>query len=128
MDLLSADAFDKFQEFCNLYVFDMNGDENCRDEWEELIRQCDSEGEEIEVNNYERRIGIQNDFEERLIDERTRCIALDQLKAWSIYVEDKTLAKAAYRNFLVSIFFLSMQCDIVVVSSHIIYSTGAIQP
>ena len=128
MDLLSADAFDKFQELCDLYVFDTDGDDNCRSDWENLIQKCDSVGEEIEVNDYERQIGIQNDFEERSIDERARCIALDQLKAWSVYIEDKPIAKAAYRNFLVSIFFLCMQCDIVVVSSHIIYSTGAIQP
>jgi hypothetical protein len=120
MDLLSADAFGKFQELCDLYVFDREGDENCRDDWGSLIKKCDSEDEEIEVNDYERQIGIQNDFEERLIDERARRIVFDQLKAWSVYVKDKPLVKAAYHNFLVSIVFLCMQCDIVVVSSHII--------
>ena len=128
MDLLSADAFGKFQELYDLYVFDTDGDENCREDWGSLIEEFDSEDEEIEMNNYERQIDIQNDFEERSIDERARRIAFDQLKVWSVYVEDKPLAKAAYHNFLVSIVFLCMQCDIVVVSSHIIYSTGAIQP
>ena len=120
MDLLSADAFGKFQELCDLYVFDTEGDENCREDWGSLIEKCDSEDEEIEVNDYERQIGIQNDFEERSIDERARCIAFDQLKAWSVYVEDKPIAKAAYRDFLVSVFFLYVQCDIVVTLSHII--------
>jgi hypothetical protein len=129
MDLLSADAFGKFQELCDLYVFDTEGDENCREDWESLIDKCDSEDEEIDVNDYERQIGDQNDFEERSIDERARRIAFDQLKAWSIYVEDKPLAKAAYHNFLVSIVLLfACNCDIVVVLSHIISSTGAIQP
>ena len=129
MDLLSADAFGKFQELCDLYLFDTEGDENCREDWGSLIKEFDSKDEEIEMNNYERQIDIQNDFEERSIDERARRIAFDQLKAWSIYVEDKPLAKAAYHNFLVSIVLLfACNCDIVVVLSHIISSTGAIQP
>ena len=129
MDLLSADAFGKFQELCDLYVFDTEGDDNCREDWGSLIDKCDSEDEEIEMDDYERQIGDQNDFEERSIDERARRIAFDQLKAWSIYVEDKPLAKAAYHKFLVSIVLLfACNCDIVVVLSHIISSTGAIQP
>ena len=129
MDLLSADAFGKFQELCDLYVFDTEGDDNCREDWGSLIDKCDSEDEEIDVNDYERQIGDQNDFEERSIDERARHIAFDQLKAWSIYVEDKPLAKAAYHDFLVSkVLLFACNCDIVVVLSHIISSTGAIQP
>ena len=129
MNLLSADAFGKFQELCDLYKFDTDGDENCREDWGSLIKEFDSEDEEIEMNNYERQIDIQNEFEERSIDERARRIAFDQLKAWSVYFEDKPLAKAAYHNFLVSIVLLfACNCDIVVVLSHIIYSAGAIQP
>ena len=129
MDLLSADAFGKFRELCDLDVFDTEGDDDCREDWGSLIDKCDSEDEEISVNDFERQIGIQNDFYESSIDERARRIAFDQLKAWSIYVEDKPLAKAAYHNFLVSIVLLfACNCDIVVVLSHIIYSTGAIQP
>ncbi len=129
MDLLSTNAFGKFQELCDLYVFDTDGDENCREDWGSLIDKCDSEDKEIDVSNYERQIGDQNDFEERSIDERARRIAFDQLKAWSIYVEDKPLAKAAYHNFLLSKFLLfACNCDIVVVLSHIISFTGAIQP
>ncbi len=51
MDLLSADAFGKFQELCDLYVFDTEGDENCRDDWGSLIEKCDSEDEEIPLSN-----------------------------------------------------------------------------
>ncbi len=122
------DAFDKFQELCDLYVFDTDGDDNCRSEWEDLIQKCDSEDEEIDLDDHGRQIGLQNNFEERSDNVRNQRIALDQIKAWSLYVEDKPVEKAAYRKFLVSIFFLCMQCDIVVTSSHIIYSTGAIQP
>jgi hypothetical protein len=128
MGLLSADAFDKFQELFDLDVFDTNGDDNCRSEWEYLIQKCDSDDEEIDLDNYKRQIGLQNDFEERSDNVRDQLIVLDQIKAWSLYVEDKPVKKAAYCKLLVSIFFLCMQCDIVMTSSHIIYSTGAIQP
>jgi hypothetical protein len=126
--LLSADAFRKFQELCNLEVFDTNGDDNFRSEWETLIQKCDSDDEEIDLDDYERQIGLQNDFEERSEDVCDQLIALDQLKVWSLYIEHKPVEKAAYCKFLVSIFFLCMQYDIIVTSSHIIYSTGAIQP
>ncbi len=128
MGLLSADAFGKFQELCDLDVFDTNGDDNCQSEWEDLIQKCDSDDEEIDLDDYERQIGLRNNFEERSDVVRDNLIAHDQLRVWSLYVEHKPVEKAAYRKFLVSIFFLCMRCDIVVTSSHIIFSTGAIQP
>ena len=128
VELLSADALGKFQDLCDLDVFDTDGDNYCRSEWEDFIRSCDSEDEEIGLDNFERQIDLRNDFEQRSINVRDQCIALDQIKAWSLYVEDKPVEKAAYRKFLVSIFFLCMQCDTVVTLSHIIYPIGAIQP
>ena len=129
MDLLSTDAFGKFQELCDLYVFDTEGDENFREDWGSFINECDPEDEEMDASDYERQIEDRNDFYESSIDERARRIAFDQLKAWSMYVEDKPLAKAAYHDFLVSVVLLfACNCDIVVVLSHIISSTGAIQP
>ncbi len=128
MGLLSADAFERYQELCKLDVFNKHGDENCRSDWETLIAKCNSDDEEIDIDDYERQIALQNKFEERSDDVRNTLIAYDQLRAWSLYVEHKPVKMAAYRKFLVSIFFLCMQCDIVVTSSHIMYSTGAIQP
>ena len=89
---------------------------------------CNSDDEEIDIDDYERQIAARNNFEESSDDVRDNLIAYDQLRAWSLYVEHKPVEMAAYRKFLVSIFFLCMQCDIVVTLSHIIYSTGAIQP
>ena len=120
-ELISTDAFGKFRELCDWGVFNTIGDEHCRSEWGDFVQSCNPEDEEIPLDDYERQIGIQNDFEQKSIDERARCIAFDQLKAWSVYVEDKPIAKAAYRDFLVSIFFLYVQCDIVVTLSHIIF-------
>ena len=128
MGLLSADAFERYQELCELEVFNKHGDENRRIDWEALIEKCNSDNEEIDIDNYERQIALRNDFEDRSDDVRDKLIAYDQLRAWALYVEHKPVEMAAYRKFLVSIFFLCMQCDIVVTSSHIIYSTGAIQP
>ena len=116
MDLLSADAFGKFQELCDLYVFDTEGDEDCREDWGSFITDCNSEDEEMDASDYEREIDNRNDFYESSIDERARRIAFEQLTAWSMYVEDKPLAKAAYRDFLVSIVRLfACNFDIVVV-------------
>jgi hypothetical protein len=62
VDLLSTDAFSKFQELCDLDVFDTDGDDYCRSEWEDFIRNCDSEDEEIELDNFKRQIDLRNDF------------------------------------------------------------------
>ncbi len=126
--LLSADAFERYQELCELGVFNKHGDENRRSDWETLIAKCNSDDEEIDIDDYECQIALRNDFEDRSDDVRNKFIAYDQLRAWSLYVEHKPVKMAAYCKFLVSICFLCMQCNIVVTSSHIIYSTGAIQP
>jgi len=102
-DLLSTDSFGKFQELCDLDVFDTAGDENVREDWGSFITKCDPEDEEMDASDYEREIDNRNEFYENSIDERARRIAIEQLTAWSMYVDDKPLAKAAYRDFLVSI-------------------------
>ena len=127
MGLLSADAFERYQELCELEVFNKHGDENRLIDWKSLTEKCNSDDEEIDIDDYERQIALRNEFEDRSDDVRNKLIAYDQLRAWALYVEHKPVEMAAYRKFLVSIFFLCMQCNIVVTSSHIIYSTGAIQ-
>ncbi len=126
--LLSADAFERYQELCKLEVFNKHRDENRLIDWKSLIEKCNSDNEEIDIDDYERQIALRNEFEDRSDDVRDKLIAYDQLRAWALYVEHKPVEMDAYRKFLVSIFFFCMQCDIVVTSSHIIYSTGAIQP
>ena len=102
-DLLSTDSFGKFQELCDLDVFDTEGDDTLREDWGSFITKCDPEDEEMDASDFEREIEDRNDFYESSIDERARRIAIEQLTAWSVYVDDKPLAKAAYRDFLVSI-------------------------
>ncbi len=111
--LLSADALARYQEMCELEVFNRDGDENRRIDWEDLIVKCNSDDEEIDIDNYERQIALRNDFEDKLDDVRDKLIAHDQLRAWALYVEHKPVEMAAYCKFLVSMCFLCMQCNIV---------------
>jgi hypothetical protein len=118
--LLSADALTRYQELCKLEVFNRDGDDN-RD-WENLIDKCNSDDEEIDIDDYERQISLRNDFENRSDDVRNKLIAYDQLRAWALYVKHKPVEMAAYRKFLVSICFLYMQCNIVVtILSHYLF-------
>ena len=48
--LLSADALERYQELCELEVFNRDGDENRRIDWETLIDKCNSDNEEIDIN------------------------------------------------------------------------------
>ncbi len=120
--LLCAEALTRYQELCELEVFNRDGDDNRRIDWENLIDRCNSDDEEIDIDNYERQITLRNDFEDNSYDVRDKLIAYDQLRAWVLYVEHKPVEMAAYRKFLVSICFLCMQCNIVVtIVSHYLF-------
>ncbi len=120
--LLCADALTMYQELCEGEVFDRDGDENRRIDWEDLIDKCNSDDEEINIDDYERQITLRNDFDDKSDDVRDKLIAYDQLRAWALYVEHKPVEMAAYRKFLVSICFLCMQCNIVVtIVSHYLF-------
>jgi hypothetical protein len=120
--LLSADALMRYQELCELEVFNRDGDDNRRADWEDLIDKCNSDDEEINIDDYERQIALRNDFENRSDDVRDKLIAYDQLRAWALYVEHKPVEMAAYCKFLVSICFLCMQCNIVMtIVSHCLF-------
>ncbi len=126
--LLSADALTRYQELCEGGVFDRDGNDNRRADWKDLIDKCNSDDEEIDIDNYEQQISLQNDFEDKSDDVRDKLIAHDQLRAWSLYVEHKPVEMAAYCKFLVSIFFLCMQCNIVVtiVSHYLFYRCNTV--
>ena len=119
--LLCAKALTRYQELCEGEVFDRDGDDDRRADWENLIDKCNSKDEEIDINNYARQISLQNDFEDKSDDMRDKLIVYDQLRVWSLFVKHKPVKMAAYCKFLVSICFLCMQCNIVVtiVSHHL---------
>jgi hypothetical protein len=98
-ELLSTDAFGKFRELCDWGVFDTVGDDHCRSKWDGFIQSCNPEDEEIALDDFERRIELQNDFEQKLIDERAQCIAFDQLEVWSVNVESSPSRRLRIATF-----------------------------
>ena len=108
-------------------VFDKDGNDDRRTEWENLVEKCNSDDEDVDVNDYERQFSLRDKFEAKLKDMRDKVIVYDQLKAHSLYLEHKPAELAAYRKFLVSICFLCIHCNIAVtiVSHH--YSVGVVQ-
>jgi len=75
--LLSADAFVRYQELCELEVFNKHGDENRLIDWKSLTKKCNSDDEEIDIDDYERQIALRNEFEDRSDDVRDKLIAYD---------------------------------------------------
>ena len=53
-DLLCTNDLSRYQELCDMDVFNKDGNENCQAEWENLVEKCNSDDEDIDVNNYER--------------------------------------------------------------------------
>ena len=89
-------------------VFDKDGDDDCRTEWENLVKKCNSDDEEVDANNYEQQFSLRDKLEAKSKNMRKLAIAYEQLKAYSLYLEHKPAELAAYRKFLVSICFLCM--------------------
>ena len=126
-DLLCTADLTRYQELCDGGVFDKTGDDDRRTEWEDLVKKCNSDDEDIDSSNFEHQFSHRNEFEVKLKDMRDKLIAYDQIRVWSLYVEHKPAELAAYCKFLVSICFLCIHCNIAVtiVSHH--YSVGVVQ-
>ncbi len=118
-DLLGSDELERYRELC-----DKNDDENRQSEWENLLEKFDPDDEFIDASRYD----FVDDFEEKTELTRERLIAYHQLKAFSLYLEDKPTELAAYRRFLVSIFLMVLAFIIIVmmlISHH--HSVGSLQ-
>ena len=50
-DLLCTDDLSRYQECCDWEVFEEAGAENCQAKWEELVKKCDPDIEDINLNN-----------------------------------------------------------------------------
>jgi hypothetical protein len=108
--LLGSDELERYRELC-----DKNDDKNHQSEWEDLLEKFDPDNEFIDAGRYD----FVDDFEEK---------AEFQLKAFSLYLEDKPTELAAYRRFLVSIFSMVLATIIIfmiIISHH--HSIGALQ-
>ncbi len=107
-DLLCTDDLSRYQELCEGGVFNKNGNDDRRAEWENLVEKWDPDSEDIDVNNYERQAYLRDEIEDESKNMRDKVIAHDQLKVYSLYLEHKPVELAAYHKFLVSICFLCM--------------------
>jgi len=96
--LLSAEDFWRYQELIDKEYFEYDCEENRLDEWRDLCAKFDPDDEDIGSSDHEGQMNLRDDFENNLI-------AYHQLKAFSLYLEDKPTEFAAYREFLVSIFY-----------------------
>ena len=112
-DLLGTDDYWGYQELFNKDVFDKDGDENRLTEWEDLLEKFYPD-EEFQSSDYEGQANLRDDFESKSKVMRERLIAYHQLKAFSLYLEDKLTELAAYRRFLVGIFSLVLAFIIIV--------------
>ena len=77
---------------------------NRQTEWVELLKKFDPNDEDVESSDFEGQANLRGDFENNLKVMSERVIAYHQLKAYSLYLEDKPVELAAYCEFLVSVF------------------------
>jgi hypothetical protein len=100
--LLTAQDFYRYQA-----LHDGSDDENRQSEWNELLKRFAPDDEEIRSSDNEGQANFRDEIETNSKVMREKTIAYHQLKAFSLYLEDKPNLTAAYRKFLVScVYFL----------------------
>jgi len=105
--LLSDDDYGRYHELCDRDCFNYDNKENRLREWKEFLDKCDPFGEDIGSSDYEGQANLRDDIEKEAKIMRERVIAHDQIKAFTLFLEDKPNLTAAYRKFLVScVYFL----------------------
>ena len=103
--LLGDNDYGRYHELCDRDVFDYNVEENCLNEWKNFLDKFDPDYEDIGSSDYEGQAYRRDDIENKAKVIRERVIAYDQLKAFTLYLEDKPAQLAAYHEFLVSTYF-----------------------
>ena len=98
-DLLVPEELGRYQE-----LYEGNEDENLQSEWERLLGMFDPSDEGVGSSDNEGQANLRDDFEIYSETMREKTIAYHQLKAFSLYLEDKPAQTAAYHDFLVSIY------------------------
>ena len=98
-----ADYF-RYHELCDKDVFNYNVEENHLIEWKDILVKFDPDDEDVRSSDYEGQAYLRDDIENKSKVMRERVIAYDQLKAFSLYLEDKPAQSAANHEFLVSIY------------------------
>ena len=101
-DLLVPEELGRYQE-----LYKGNEDENLQSEWGRLLGMFDPSDEGVGSSDNEGQANLRDDFEIYSETMREKTIAYHQLKAFSLYLEDKPNLTAAYCKFLVScVYFL----------------------
>jgi hypothetical protein len=100
--LLTAEDLYRYQA-----LHDGSDDENRQSKWSELLQKFDPDDEDIRSSDNEGQANLRDDLEIDSKVMREKTIAYHQLKAFSLYLEDKLNLTAAYHKFLVScVYFL----------------------
>ena len=98
--LLTAEDFYRYQDLHN-----GRNDESRQSEWVSLLGMFDPDDEDIGSSDNEGQSNLRDEIETNSKVMRERVIAYHQLKAFSLFLEDRPALTAGYLEFLVSIFF-----------------------
>ena len=102
--LLGTEDYCRYYELCERDVFDYDVEDNRLTKWKFFLDKCDPDGEDVGSSDYKGQAYLCDDIENKAKVMRERVTAYDQLKAFSLYLEDKPAQSAAYHEFLVSIY------------------------
>ena len=102
--LLGTEDYCRYYELCDKDVFGYDVKENCLTEWKDFLDKFDPNYKDVGSSDYEGQAYLCDDIKNEVKVMHERVIAYDQLKAFSLYLEDKPAQSAAYHEFLVSIY------------------------
>ena len=103
-DLLGTEDYCRYYELCDRDVFKYKVEENHLSKWKEFLDKLDPDCEDVVSSNYESQANLRDAIQKEAKVMRERVIAYDQLKAFSLSLEDKPAQSAAYHDYLVSIY------------------------
>ena len=106
--LLGSNDFWRYQELCEKEFFDYDCEDNCLTDWQDLLAKFDPDDEFIGSSDHEGQMNLRDDIESNSRVTRERVIAHHQLKTYSQYLENRPGEFAAYRKFLVSVFYFGV--------------------
>ena len=87
--LLGTEDYFRYHELCDKDVFDYKVKENSPIEWKNLPEKFDPDDKDVGSSDYEDQACLHDDIENDVKVMRERVKAYDQLKDFSLYLEDK---------------------------------------
>jgi len=98
--LLDTEDYFRYHELCDKDVFDYNVKENRLIEWKNLLDKFDPDDEDVGSSDYEGQAYLRDDIENDVKVMRERVIVYDQLKDFSLYLEDKPYSVSSLSRVL----------------------------